>query len=75
MLQVLPAMPVRAFRFKVFKCLKTPQQKSTQVSVELWLKMRDDTLTVIHPQHDEYDLGWWGLENGSDVYVYFDTRI
>jgi hypothetical protein len=67
-------MPVRTFRFKVFKCLKTPQQKLAQVTVKLWLKMQDGTLAVIDREQDEYDLSWWGLENGSDVYVYFDIR-
>jgi len=73
-LQVLPAMLVRTFRSKVCKCLKTPQQKLAQVVVELWLKMQDDTLAVIDRKQDGYDLSWWGLENGSDVYVYLDTR-
>jgi hypothetical protein len=31
-------------------------------------------LAVIDREQDEYDLSWWGLENGSDVYVYFDIR-
>jgi tubulin-specific chaperone E len=67
-------MSVRTFRLKVFKCLKAPQEKMAQVAVELWLKMRDNTFAVMDRNQDEHDLGWWGLENGSDVYVYFDTK-
>jgi tubulin-specific chaperone E len=67
-------MSVRTFRLKVFKCLRTPQQKLDLVVVELWLKMRDGTLAVMDREQDEQDLGWWGLENDSDVYVHFDTK-
>lgn len=67
-------MSVRTFRLKVFKCLKTPQEKMAQVVVELWLKMRDNTFAVMDRDQDEHDLGWWGLENDSNVYVYFETK-
>jgi hypothetical protein len=68
-------MPIRIFRLKVFKFLKTPQEKLAQVSVELWLKMQDGTLAVMGRERDDHDISWWGLENGSDVYVYFDTIV
>lgn len=67
-------MSLRTFRLKVFKSLKTLKQKVDQVSVEVWLKMRDETFTEMSRDHDEQELAWWGLENGSDVYVYFDPK-
>jgi len=73
-LRVLPTIPVRTFRLKVTKCLRPPQQKSDLLVAKLWLKMRDGTFVVVDREQDEQDLGWWGLENGSDVYVYFDMK-
>lgn len=67
-------MSLRTFRLKVLKCLKTPKQKVNEVSVELWLKMRDETFNEMGRDHDDQELGWWGLEEGSDVYVYFDPK-
>jgi len=73
-LRVLPTMPVRTFRLKIIKCLKKPQQKSDLLVPKLWLKMRDGAFVTMDHELDEQDLGWWGLENGSDVYVYFDAK-
>lgn len=67
-------MSVRTFRLKVLKCLKTPQQKPGEIIVHLWLKMRDGTSAIMAPEHDKHDLCWWGLENGSDVYVHFKMK-
>jgi len=61
-------MSVRTFRLK---CLKTLQQKPGGTVVQLWLKMWDGTFAIMDPEHDRQDMAWWGLENGSDVYVHF----
>jgi hypothetical protein len=68
-------MSIQTFRTKVFRHLKAPHQKLSKVSVELWLKMRDGTFALLDREQDERNLNWWGLENGSEVYVYFDTKI
>lgn len=73
-LKILPTMSLRTFRLKVFKSTKTAGQKVANTSVELWLKMRDGKFAGMDHDHDAQDLGWWGLESGSDVYVYLGTK-
>lgn len=74
-LRVLPTMSLHAFRMKIFKSIKMPGQKLSQVSIELWLKMRDDDFAEMDRSNDDKDLAWWGLDNGSDVYVYTGLKV
>lgn len=73
-LKILPTMSLRTFRLKVFKTVKSADQKVTNTSVELWLKMRDGKVAGMDHDHDAQDLGWWGLQNGSDIYAYLGTK-
>ena len=36
--------------------------------------MRDGTFAVMDCDHDEYDLDWWGIDNSSVIYVYFEAN-
>ena len=67
-------MSVRIFKMKVFKSFKIPRLNSNQTSIKLWLKMRDGTFAVMDCDHDEYDLDWWGIDNSSVIYVYFEAN-
>lgn len=73
-LKILPTMSLRTFRLKVFKSLKAPEQKVTKTGVELWLKLRDGKYASMDNGQDTQELDWWGVENGSDVYVYLGTK-
>jgi len=67
-------MSLRTFRLKVLKSLKIPKQKVNQVAVELWLKMSDGSFAEMNRDHDEQELGWWGVEDASDIYVYLPEK-
>jgi tubulin-specific chaperone E len=66
-LRVLPTMPMRIFRQKISKTFKAIGSKH----VSLWLRMNDDTLVEM-AQDDDRDLSWWGIDNGSDIFTYFE---
>lgn len=73
-LRVLPTMLLRTFRLKAFKSIRAPTDKLNKTSIELWLKMKDTSFAIMDRDHDEFDLGWWGLEDGSDIYAYLKTE-
>lgn len=73
-LKILPTMSLRTFRSKVFKFLKSPEQKVAATSVQLWLKLRDGKYASMDFAHDSQALDWWGLETGSDIYVYLAKK-
>jgi hypothetical protein len=65
-LRVLPSMSLRVLRIKILKTLGMPRN----AFIDLWLKMTDGNYVQIPSEHDAQDLSWWGIENGSDVFVY-----
>ncbi|KII88144.1 hypothetical protein PLICRDRAFT_41270 [Plicaturopsis crispa FD-325 SS-3] len=71
-LRVLPTMLLRTFRLKILKTLK-PRPSVRQL--ELWLRMRDGDFALMNVEDDAHDLEWWGLEEGSEVYIFLDTSI
>lgn len=58
-------MSIHSFRLKIRKALKSPPS----ASIRIWLKMSDDSFVQMD---GDQDLSWWGIENGSDVFVYVD---
>jgi hypothetical protein len=67
-LRVLPTMPTRIFRQKISKTFKVIGCGR----VDLWLRMNDDTLIEMAQNDDDRDLSWWGIDNGSDIFTYFE---
>ena len=63
-------MSLRLFRVKIrkaFECL-------SRVNVEVWLKMDDGQLVLMDVGHDDQELAWWGVENGSVILFYIDLE-
>lgn len=64
-LKTLPTTKVAIFRLQLMKTLKLPRSVSRNM-VEIWLSMEDGFVELCD---DSHDLGWYGIENGSDVFV------
>ena len=62
-------MSLRTFRLKVRKSIKSTLPGG---SIELWLRMGDETLVPMESSHDDQNLDWWGLDNNSLVIFYMN---
>lgn len=60
-------MTARTFRMKLAKSFKIARPR--QAHMKLWLKMPDDTFADIEGTEDNHDLAWWGMDDGSLVYL------
>ncbi|KAI6045604.1 hypothetical protein EDC04DRAFT_3053971 [Pisolithus marmoratus] len=63
--KTLPTTKIAIFKLQVMKALKLPRSVSRDV-VEIWLCMEDGFVKLCD---DSHDLGWYGIEGGSDVFV------
>jgi hypothetical protein len=68
-LKVLRSMTLKTFRLKAFKAFKL---KPSGAQMRLWLTMNDGGLAELDSSQDTYDLTWWGLEDGAEVYSYIE---
>lgn len=67
-LRVLSTIKLGLFRLKVVKSLGMSKTQRKRDATYVWLRMGDGTLAPL--QHDDQELGWWGIENGSHIVVY-----
>ncbi|KZT02304.1 RNI-like protein [Laetiporus sulphureus 93-53] len=66
-LRVLPTMSIRTLVMKLVKTLKLPRG----APMRLWLRMPNESFAELHGD-DARDLAWWGIEDGSEVFVSAD---
>jgi len=59
-------MSVKLFRLKILKTFRSTRP----VSVDLWLKMNDGTFVQVTRDREDDDLSWWGIEDGSEVFMF-----
>lgn len=69
--RVLSTMSTKLFRLKVLKSLKVPRTSGTQ-DTSLYLKMHDNSYMQL--DKDDRDLAWWGIEQGSTVFIHIPTQ-
>jgi len=69
--RVLSTMSTKHFRLKVLKSLKVPRTSGTQ-DTPLYLKMHDNSYMQL--DKDDRDLAWWGIEQGSIVFICIPTQ-
>lgn len=63
-LRVLPTMSLRNLRLKICKTLKYDVRNSY---IDCWLEMPDGSLVTLDHENDSRDLGWLGIETGSQI--------
>lgn len=59
-------MKLGLFRLRAMKALGRKYTRN-RGDIYIWLRMGDDTLALL--QNDDQELGWWGIENNSDIVV------
>lgn len=64
-IKTLPTTKIAVFRLQLTKALKLPRSVGRNM-VEIWLCMEDGFVELCD---DSHDLSWFGIENGSDVFV------
>jgi hypothetical protein len=67
-IRVLPSMTLRALRLKIRKAFGG----SSKTNVGLYLQMSDGVVSTLEAEQDMYDLTWWGLSNGANIFVFID---
>ncbi|KAG2157517.1 hypothetical protein DEU56DRAFT_875647 [Suillus clintonianus] len=67
-LRVLSTMKLGLFRLRLMKTLGVGNNPRNRDNTYVWLRMGDDTLALL--QNDDQELGWWGIENDSQIVVY-----
>lgn len=70
-LRVLPTMTLRTFRLRVCKAMKC---SASETAVTLWLRMDDGLLVELDGDRDLQNLGWVGLENGSEIVFHIRAK-
>lgn len=63
-------MTVKILRLKIAKSFKL--SRVGQGDLKLWLPMNDRKFAELTLAQDDNNLTWWGFEDGTDVYMYFD---
>lgn len=67
-------MSLRTFRLKVFKAIKPSNTRISDIEVELALRMGDGGFVNMDIAQDERELGWWGLGDDMDIFVYLNDK-
>ncbi|KIK98080.1 hypothetical protein PAXRUDRAFT_824262 [Paxillus rubicundulus Ve08.2h10] len=65
-IKVLSTMKMAVFRSKLIKSLKVPRGRNRE-TVQVWLPMHDGYVSL---DNNEHSLEWYGIEDGSHVFVY-----
>jgi hypothetical protein len=70
-LRVLPSMPLRTLRARIAKAF---HYNPRNVTVHIWMQMRDGQLAELGEERDKHELDWIGLDEEATVVVRVEER-